>query len=353
MRGATGMAATVMVMLATVTCAAEGDPRLCGDANHSGTVTVSDGIQILRSASGLATGCDADRDVCDVQRDGAIGVSDGVRALRAAAELETVKVCGAGAVAGDESLPRAAVTFPGCAAITTESHYCLTLAADFENEDWRLALLGLDSGTICPVQPLDASLGFSDASSLGWRGEVAYVCAYDNDQDLVRISLRDGSWERGNLSCQAVTGDERGLLVQRSPGDPELDILDWFRVFAFESYSALRAHDYGPTYDLPTTSRIAVQGDRIYGAWHSTDTIDVVDRTSGAALGPITLEGYDDWVMGLDVTVDAWLTIANWKSGEESVTVFDARNGSRLREVTVPGMISGLACVARERVVTE
>lgn len=60
-------------------------PGICGDADLSGAVTVTDGVQTLRAAAELSSSCTAAR--CDVDGSGAITVSDGVNVLRAAADL--------------------------------------------------------------------------------------------------------------------------------------------------------------------------------------------------------------------------------------------------------------------------
>lgn len=70
----------------------EGRTRLCGDADASGTFTVTDGVAALRAAAGLAGACSVA--VCDTDGDGAIGVTDAVNVLRAAAELPAGLSCG-------------------------------------------------------------------------------------------------------------------------------------------------------------------------------------------------------------------------------------------------------------------
>ena len=57
----------------------------------NGAVTVSDGVQILRAAAELASGCVPAR--CDVDGNGVISVTDGVNVLRAAAELPFTANC--------------------------------------------------------------------------------------------------------------------------------------------------------------------------------------------------------------------------------------------------------------------
>lgn len=63
---------------------------VCGDANGNGTVTVTDGVQMLRSAVGLS-GCELK--ICDLTLDGRMTVTDGVLALRKAANLPADASC--------------------------------------------------------------------------------------------------------------------------------------------------------------------------------------------------------------------------------------------------------------------
>ena len=64
----------------------------CGDADTSGSVTVTDGVLVLRTAAELGGGCQiASR--CDVDGNGEITVSDGVLALRLAADLSATRNC--------------------------------------------------------------------------------------------------------------------------------------------------------------------------------------------------------------------------------------------------------------------
>lgn len=68
-----------------------GGGETCGDADGSGAVTVTDGVQTLRAAAGLASPCTLAR--CDVNGSGAITVTDGVQVLRGAAGLPLDGTC--------------------------------------------------------------------------------------------------------------------------------------------------------------------------------------------------------------------------------------------------------------------
>ncbi len=73
------------------TCPGGGEPA-CGDADANGTITVSDGVNVLRSAAGLSGACAAAA-ACDADGSGAVGVSDGVNVLRRAAGLSAELAC--------------------------------------------------------------------------------------------------------------------------------------------------------------------------------------------------------------------------------------------------------------------
>lgn len=68
-----------------------GGDDVCGDADGSGSVTVTDGVQTLRAAAGLSSPCTFAR--CDVNGSGTITVTDGVQVLRGAAGLPLGGTC--------------------------------------------------------------------------------------------------------------------------------------------------------------------------------------------------------------------------------------------------------------------
>ncbi len=74
----------------SVTIGPGGTP-VCGDADASGSVTVTDGVQTLRAAAALPSVCSLSR--CDVDGSGSVSVTDGVNVLRAAAGLPVSAIC--------------------------------------------------------------------------------------------------------------------------------------------------------------------------------------------------------------------------------------------------------------------
>lgn len=76
-----------------VASAALAQAATCGDANRTGSVTVTDGVLVLRAAASLPSNCPKER--CDMNVDGGISVTDGVLALRVAAGITTQVACSA------------------------------------------------------------------------------------------------------------------------------------------------------------------------------------------------------------------------------------------------------------------
>lgn len=238
-------------------------------------------------------------------------------------------------VTGDEDVPREDVRFPGCESVTAESAYCLAMAEDPEDGEESPALLGLDTGRVCPIAGATARISSRDSHSIAWRGELMYVCGEDG---LLRISLRDGSWEAPQVPCYGVAADAgRMFLTQDWPGRT---------VYAYDTYEAVLEGSPGGAYPLSLASRITVHAGRLLGAWHATDRIEVVDLATGAAGDPLLLEGYDDWVLGMSETPDGALVVSGATWGD-TVYTFDAATGHRLCDVRPETPVRGLSCVSR------
>jgi hypothetical protein len=99
MRHASTTIGFALALLATTAVApAPTQADTCGDADGSGAVTVTDGVQTLRAAAGLSSSCTLAR--CDLDGNGAISVTDGVNVLRQAAGLSAPSAC-PGGTSGD------------------------------------------------------------------------------------------------------------------------------------------------------------------------------------------------------------------------------------------------------------
>ncbi len=95
------LAALLLISAGTATA------QVCGDADSSGSVTVTDGVQALRAAAGLSTSCTGN--TCDVDGSGSVTVTDGVNVLRKAAGIAITENCGGGDVDAQVEIAAAVV----------------------------------------------------------------------------------------------------------------------------------------------------------------------------------------------------------------------------------------------------
>jgi hypothetical protein len=86
-RGAT----TIYAQVGPTPTATATPPPLCGDADGNGSITVSDGVQVLRAVADLSSTCTLSR--CDVDGNGSLTVTDAVSVLRRAADLPAPDSC--------------------------------------------------------------------------------------------------------------------------------------------------------------------------------------------------------------------------------------------------------------------
>jgi len=93
------MRAFVLALALIAAAADAAAAQTCGDADRSGSVTLSDGVSVLRAAAGLPSPCADDPSRCDVDASGSATVSDGVNVLRHAAGLPVTLSCPAAGVA--------------------------------------------------------------------------------------------------------------------------------------------------------------------------------------------------------------------------------------------------------------
>jgi hypothetical protein len=335
------MLSVTMLLVWSAVATGSPTPFVCGDADGSGSVTVTDGVRVLAEAADLGGACASIPGACDVDGDGRVTVTDGVAVLRTASDLPAVSRC-ASPVSGDESVARTSVDFSGCGAVTAETRYCLTFAQAADASATTLAVLGLDSGALCDLFEVAPELGtYERSGSIGWRGEILYVCT---EAGLIRMSLLDGQTERLSTPCTAAAANDDAIFVMRSFADASFEHPPG-EVVAYASEDDLRADHAANVYELRGSSRLAATADRLYGAWHSTHMVDRFDLATGAALDSIELEGYADWVNGFSVLEDGSLVV-NKFVGSTGVTIFDADTGARTGVLSPARALNGLACVA-------
>lgn len=96
MHGCVRVQRSLVGMAMILTCsvlASTAQAQVCGDADGNGQVTVTDGVNVLRAAAGLSSGCAARASLCDVDGNATVTVTDGVNVLRSAAGLSASLNC--------------------------------------------------------------------------------------------------------------------------------------------------------------------------------------------------------------------------------------------------------------------
>lgn len=236
----------------------------------------------------------------------------------------------------DEDIPREAVEFPGCEEVTSQGHYCLTTTYDGP------ALIGLDTGDVCPLSSAPRLGDSGGVSLLAWRGEALYACTYY--AGLLRISLRDGAIELAQVSCEGVIANDDRLLLQSNRYDWRSGIFG--ALYEYSSYEALLSGDETAVH-IPelNASPMALRGSILYATSRS-NTIDRFHLDAASPLCPIVLQDYEGSIRGMAVTDDGQLVLAG--SASNSILVFDAETGSKLRELQSEVSVSGLSCVTRD-----
>jgi hypothetical protein len=84
---------------------------------------------------------------------------------------------------------------------------------------------------------------------------------------------------------------------------------------------------------------------RLYGAWHSTDTVIVADLDTGNTLPPLLLDGYNGWINGMAV-LDGTLLVSAWPPTQ--LLRFDLVSGAQVPGPPLSVGTGALACVSRD-----
>lgn len=226
-----------------------------------------------------------------------------------------------------------------CAEVMSETNYCFTIDND------GAALVGLESGLICPVGKRGTVLSNlvpMYTSSIAVLDGHMYVCVDDSVEGegvhgILEVSLLDGSWEILPPLCSALTRYGDGLLVQ-----PDLSFGP-SGIVHYPTIEHVRADDGTRLAEEVDAFRMTVNGDMLYTAWHTTDHVDMFQLPSGSALETIYLEDYDTGIQGMAVTDDGFLaSIAPWH--ESRIAIFDTGTGSHVRDIGLAHELWGLDC---------
>ena len=204
----------------------------------------------------------------------------------------------------------------------------------------QLAILGLDTGSICPFLGIPPQGGGTLHESIAWMDNYLYFCGGGYNK-LIRVDITTGTTEEAFVYCQAVSNYGNKILVE-----PDWSEGQYFgEMWLYDTFRRAECRDPTVLSVALNNTRNTVYGDTLYTAWHSTDTIEKVALPGGAWDGDIYLENYDTWVNGMSVIDDDLLVVsASWPEGR--VAVFDVATGLSLWDVPVNQMIYGLYCMS-------
>jgi hypothetical protein len=224
-------------------------------------------------------------------------------------------------------------TESSCKNVRSESHYC---AAVFYGSGRAIGLIGMDSGHVCLSSETEAS-GAEDIRSGAMINGHFYGCT---DDGLTQIDIYNGNRQSSEEDCEAVDRFNGGLLTMRHSTS---DYFDFYATFSLPMGTPTET--FGPIDHR--SSRMAVNGNTLYTAWHSTNEVERFDLPTGNFLRAITLEGYNGWIYGMSVTPDGILFI---NARGDEIRLFDADSGAALGIVPLAtrsppiGKPHGLAC---------
>jgi hypothetical protein len=196
----------------------------CGDADGSGSVGVSDGVQTLRAAAGLESLCTPG--VCDVDGSGTITVTDGVSVLRKAAGLTITESC-SGSTAGQpatvlheiQTLLKVGVAFATGTPVTVcENSPDGEIDVDTDVDGTTTSFTacqfqGVDLYGDITVGPTTLSFSFFEADT---TGDEDFIADYDGDLTLGTSGSGrslDGTVDVSTESATTVTLTFAGAIV--------------------------------------------------------------------------------------------------------------------------------------------
>jgi hypothetical protein len=173
--------------------------------------------------------------------------------------------------------------------LSKDSSYCWTV--DAVGSQLALLEVGLPSGDIRELGRY--SVG---TTSRMYTGGLAYdgsslvmaVCN-GNDFEWLRVDLATGAGSWGpSTRTASVTWDGTWFLVEY--GSEMHAYPDWTAIISHAPKWSVSNYGY---------SRVGAGDGVLFGTYHSTDTVGVLDPSTGVHLRNLTLEGFDTWVWGI------------------------------------------------------
>ena len=212
----------------SIAAAGAASAAVVGDADGNGTITVADGVQAFRAASGLASACTLAS--CDVDASGALTVTDGVDVSRAAIGLAFV---GAPAVV-ESGVPRLAT-------VPVTVHFLFTATAELQGFDVDVAyplakggFAGSADGVACvsngdgffvPNDRDDGTMALLQASATALTFPFEITCQFDQAGGAP-LAAADLGVTVDEVVENGATGDPSHLQVSIQVGDTPVSPCD-------------------------------------------------------------------------------------------------------------------------------
>ena len=169
--------------------------------------------------------------------------------------------------------------------------------------------------------------GIHQVHGLTWFDDVWYACS----NNVIRIDPETSTASQSDIRCQGLGRWGSNLALTNPNGS----------AYAYATEADLLADT--PSAEIGTgnltVSRGAIVGTEFYGAWHSTERLEVVNLDDGLHR-TLPLQGFDTWVWGVAAIDGKVLVLDDGRadnSGDVSVWYFDAATGEQTHRVTVSG----------------
>ncbi len=169
-----------------------------------------------------------------------------------------------------------------------ESTWCLTV--DAAGQEMVLLEVELPSGDVQEIGRYSVGTTSSmHTGGLAYDGSSLVMSVYNgNNFQWLRVDLATGAGTWGpSTGSISVTWDGTWYLVAGSD------------LAAYPDWSALIAGRAAWTASASGYSRVGAGDGGLFGAWHSTESVRVLDPVTGDYLSTLELEDYDTWVWGI------------------------------------------------------
>ncbi len=214
-----------------------------------------------------------------------------------------------------------------CGWLAGEQAYCLLVTSE------GTMLHGVDSGLDCE---LEVPAVTASQLGMGWIGMSTATCKGGFDEGVVRVVRLDtGESIDIETPCNSVSSYEDRLYISSD------------QLRAYPDYLAAVEGSPSDEFGFATSIfRIAVDDERAWMAWHSTDELETWSLEDGKE-GLVLIPEHAAWVHGIAVVNDLILIGTNNGVGDTNgptLSLYDKASGMLLERRPMPGWVDNLSC---------